>query len=346
MFTKSGADHIESLIREAQAAGQHSATVRGEWEIDRTVLLPSDFTLILDGCHLRQADGCACNIFANAASATPEGVPAEWDHDISLLGQNDAVLDGGTYNGLSEKNAGQDGRPPIWRNNLLLFAGVDRFTVSGIRFINQRWWALVFVYCANGLLQDLNFCASDLRYDDSGTLVHGLAGGTYAQIFVKNADGIDLRRGCHHITIRNITGFTEDDTVALTLLDWKIEAAFDRFGGERDLHDIRIENLRAQSPCSLLRLLNQSSGRMYNITAAGVEDTSAGSPHFDRGDYALRVGDAHARYGDGNGSITDVTVCGIRSRARYAVHVSGRTERINITDVVCFDGGQEQEENQ
>src|SRR5574344_1171658 len=35
---------------------------------------------------------------------------------------------------------------------------------------------------------------------------------------VKNGDGIDLRAGCHHFRIWNITGNTSDDTVACTAL--------------------------------------------------------------------------------------------------------------------------------
>ena len=43
-----------------------------------------------------------------------------------------------------------------------------------------------------------------------------------------NADGIDIRRGCRDIVIENITGFTEDDTVAGVYASyWKWLAAYD-----------------------------------------------------------------------------------------------------------------------
>lgn len=35
---------------------------------------------------------------------------------------------------------------------------------------------------------------------------------------VKNGDGIDLRSGCNHCVVENITGSTSDDTVACTAL--------------------------------------------------------------------------------------------------------------------------------
>ena len=35
------------------------------WVIDETILLPSDITVVIDGAHLRLADGVFCNMFRN-----------------------------------------------------------------------------------------------------------------------------------------------------------------------------------------------------------------------------------------------------------------------------------------
>ena len=40
-------------------------TGKGEWSITETILLPSDITIILDNCYIRQADGSFCNVFRN-----------------------------------------------------------------------------------------------------------------------------------------------------------------------------------------------------------------------------------------------------------------------------------------
>ena len=56
-------------------------------------------------------------------------------------------------------------------------------------------------------------------YDENGNLYHGLKRGHYNDILIKNADGVDIRQGCHHILIENLTGFVEDDCVACTALD-------------------------------------------------------------------------------------------------------------------------------
>ena len=111
--------------------GSRTAGIEGCWEIDREVRIPSGFTLRLSGCHLRMADGCYSNMFVNSGCGTPEGrTPEGADRNISILGDGHAVLDGGEYNGLSERNHLSGGLPPVWKNSLLLFANVDGFRVT------------------------------------------------------------------------------------------------------------------------------------------------------------------------------------------------------------------------
>lgn len=339
MFDKNGTEYVENEIASAIARGERTAVITGNREIDRVIRVPSDFTLILDACHLRLADNSFCNVLTNEKSYGEPGTRQTPDRNIRILGRNGAVIDGGNYNGLGEKNAGQDGRPPIYVNNLLLFAGVDGFEVSGICFRNHRWWALDFLYCANGVISDLDFLSNDLRYNEEGELVHGFADGRYHQILVKNADGIDLRKGCHDIEIRNITGFTEDDTVALSLLDGRTEERFDLFGGSRDLYHIKIRNIRSETRCSNVRLLNQGSGKLYGIDIDGVYDQSENSRYLARGEYGVRIGDAHCAYGKGGeNGICDVTVRNLRSRARFALHLGGRIEGLVTENIEVFDG--------
>ena len=64
-FKKGGASHISALIEEAVKNGTRTARVKGNWEIDEAVRLPSNLTVILEDCHLRLADGSHTNIFVN-----------------------------------------------------------------------------------------------------------------------------------------------------------------------------------------------------------------------------------------------------------------------------------------
>ena len=210
IFTKGGSTYISSKIEEAVANKSRTATVSGNWEISEAIRLPSNFTLILEDAHLRMADGVYSNMFVNGNHEKEIGkTTAGTDRNINIIGRGKAILDGGKYNGLSEKTQLQNGLPPIWKNNLVLFTNVDGFKISGISCRNQRWWALNFIYCCNGYLGNINFCANDTAIDTDGNVYHGLLGSKYAEVLVKNADGIDLRNLLHHLKQPGPSGNTK-----------------------------------------------------------------------------------------------------------------------------------------
>lgn len=340
-FRIGGADHITELIEAAVRDGSRTAVVRGNWEIDREIRLPSCFTLILDGCHLRMADGVFSNLFVNEHHDTELGrTPRGTDRNINLIGRGEAILDGGAYNGLSEKTQLRDGMPPIWKNNLILFTNVEGFRISGLSCRNQRWWAMNFVYCAHGYLGYLDFCASDLAVDETGALYHGLRRDRYREVLVKNADGIDLRQGCHDIVIEHITGFTEDDSVALTGLHGRLEQHFAVESLPRDICRVEIRDVATAAFCSNVRLLNQGDVCLHDILIDGVTDTSADSPHMDRGIYAVRIGDIRM-YGTRHATAEEtyrITVRNVFARGRYAVSLAGEIGELVMYGIVCEDG--------
>ena len=341
-FFRNGTQHITNAITTAIANGERTATVTGNWEIDAAIRIPSAFTLVLDGCHLKMADGSFANMFVNEHHDTQVGKTTDGtDRNITIIGKNGAVLDGGVYNGLSEKTAGKDGLPPIWKNNLILFTNVDTFEIAGIACHNQRWWALNFVYCCNGRLHDIDFKACDIGIDEHGNAYHGLQRDKYAEILVKNADGIDLRQGCHDITIENITGFTEDDSIALTGLDGRVERAFAVERLSKDICNITIKNIATAAFCTNVRLLNQGGIRLHDILIDGVYDTSEDCPYMDRGIYTVRIGDTHL-YGERHATKEEtfnITVKHIRSHgAVAAVGLAGNMQNVLVEDVECLDG--------
>ena len=340
LFSNGGSAYISALIHAAIENESRTATVHGNWEIDAAVRIPSNLTLILDDCHLRMADGCYSNMFVNEHHDTEKGRTAEGrDRNITLLGRGKAILDGGTYNGLSEKTQLQNGLPPIWKNNLLLFTNVEGFQISGIACRNQRWWALNFVYCAFGEIRNVDFCASDLGVDESGVLYHGLRREKYAEVLVKNADGIDLRQGCHDITISDVTGFTEDDSVADTGLNGRLEQAFAVAGMSSDICRIRIRNVATSAFCSNVRLLNQGGVKLYDVQIDGVYDTSAASPHMDRGIYAVRIGDTRlygARHATGE-ETHHITVRNVRGRGKYVISLAGSIEELVMYGIEALE---------
>ena len=340
-FSPNGTEYVTGLIEEAVKNESRTATVRGSWIIDTAVRIPSNFTLILDNCHLRMADGCFSNLFVNEHHDTEAGrTPAGTDRNISIIGRGEAVLDGGEYNGLSEKTQLQNGLPPIWKNNLVLFTNVDGFKISGISCRNQRWWALNFIYCSNGHIADIDFCSNDTTIDANGNVSHGFKRGRYSEILVKNSDGIDLRQGCHDIVIENISGFTEDDTVALTGLNGKLEKTFSVSGLPSDICNVTIRNVRSAAFCTIVRLLNQGGIKLHDIVIDGVYDTSAEDTHLDKGQYAVRVGDTHL-YGERHATKDEtynVKIKNVYGRGEYVLALAGDMREPVIYGIECGEG--------
>lgn len=335
-FRPGGSDYIANQIEQAKADGVREALVTGKWLIDREIRIPSDFTLILEDCHLCLADGTYTNIFVNENHGTDLGrTTAGTDTNIRILGRGEAILDGGNYNGLSERNHSRDGLPPIWKNNLLLFTNVDGFEISGIACHNQRWWALCFVYCGNGVIENIDLCASDIAIDEHGNEYRGLRRNHYNDILVKNADGIDIRQGCHDIRIENVTGFTEDDSVALTGLDWHLERASRVEGLAPDIARITVKNIRTAAFCTNVRLLNQGGIPLHDIFVDGVSDVGRDSEHMDRGIYAVRIGDTHL-YGDRHATEKEtynVTVKNVYGAGLYGIALAGAIANLTLDNI-------------
>lgn len=341
-FSKGGSEYISERIREAVENMTRTVVISGAWEIDEAVRIPSNFSLILEDCHLRMADGCYSNMFVNENHDTDLGRTIDGtDRNISIIGRGNAILDGGSYNGLSESTARQPGMPPIWKNNVILFTNVDGFKVTGIHIRNQRWWALNFIFCANGYIGNIDFCACDVAIDKNGNKYHGLKREAYDEIYVRNADGVDLRQGCHDIVIENITGFTEDDTVALTALEGRMEKYFAVEGLPTDLCRVEIKNIRSAAFCSNVRLLNQGETKLHDILIDGVYDLAPESPHMDKGGMAVRVGDIDFLYGTRHSTKEEtynITIKNVVGSGVYVVTLAGEIGNVVMYGIESRDG--------
>ena len=343
-FIHGGAAILNEKIAAAAAdpSSWRTVTVNGNYEIEDTILIPSGFTLILEDCCLRMAPGTFCNMFRNAGAGDPA---AGADREIRILGRGRAILDGGEYNGLSERNSGRDGMPHISVNNLILFANVEDFRLEGLRLRNQRWWAIDLLWCRRGTIRDLDFLADDRHVEPDGTLVRGLShqNGGYSRCHIFNADGIDLRCGCRDILIDHVTGFTQDDTIALTGLRGGLESRWRPGGPEGECDDIcniTIRNVNCEAFCANIRLLNQGGVKLYNILIDGMIDSSKNSPHLDRGIYGVRIGDNHL-YGERHSTFEEtfnITVRNVLSRADVALGLAGSIDGLFVENIRGFDG--------
>lgn len=344
-FNKNGTEYINALIKDAIENETRTATVKGAHEIDTAVRLPSNFTLILEDCHLKLKDGCYSNVFVNEHNETDIGrTVAGADRNINIIGRGEAILDGGEYNGLGEKTPIEKRPAPLYKNNLILFTNVEGFKISGISCINQRWWATNFIFCRNGYIGNIDFCSNDTCVDENGNIYHGFSRRKYSEqskeILVKNSDGIDLRQGCHDILIENISGFTEDDTIALTGLNGRLENHFKVEGLSTDICNVTIKNVASAAFCSNVRLLNQGGVRLHDITVDGVTDTSDTDTHLESGNYAVRVGDKHL-YGERHSTEDEtynITVKNVLAKSEAALVLAGTIKNLVVYGIECQNG--------
>jgi polygalacturonase len=161
---------------------------------------------------------------------------------------------------------------------------------------------------------------------------------------MENQDGIDLRNGCHDITISDITGETGDDVVALTA----IASSKYRPGGalgytqvmhndwsrrDPDIYNIIIRNVRAYSSlCYLVRLLPCECS-IRNVVIDGVIDTSPEGVHCG----CILLGEKDAIYGRNlPGSLRNITISNvIYNNNNAAIRVQGYLQDSTVTNVIA-----------
>ncbi len=343
-FIKNGEKIIAKLIEDVKSKGQTTVVLTGNYLVSDTIYIPSNTTLLLKDCHLRLADGVYCNMFKNEHCEDTENRTKEnADRNIKIIGEGRAVVDGGNYNGLSERTQNKNGLPGIIKNNTFFFSNMENFEMRNLKVINQRWWAFHFKFCRRGKICDIEFLADYTRYVD-GKRILGLDRAVCDEVYARNADGIDLRIGCHDIIIENITGFVQDDSVALTALATPAERRYAVEGESCDLYNVIIRNVMTSAFHSNVRLLNQywtAPARLYNILVDGVVDTSLDEKFYvGRSAASVRVGDVH-QYGERHSYADEtfnIVIKNVFSRAAAGVKLVGEMTNVKCENIFGFDG--------
>lgn len=316
------------------------------WLIDRAIRLYSGSTVLLEGAHLRMADSVIDHMFTNSIADTQDaGKIGCRQRDITIRGIGGAVLDGGSHNGLVEKNSLSFGRSAL-SNTMLLFQNADRINLENLEIVNARYWAVTFHYCAYGRVSGIRFMTCGM---------------------CPNNDGIDLRLGCHNFVIEHISGYTQDDTVALTALDDDVP----RIPGMDDsIHGVVIRDVASVTPCANVRLLTHYGHKLYNIIIEDIQtgmETEPGSSctlhypdaeklapavtpvywsNFENGsrraEACVRIGEN--RYFDASrpetaskpGDMYNITVRNVQASSRYGVTLSHAVSDSVIDNVQMF----------
>lgn len=303
---------IQEMIDGARAGGEECVTIprinpetkEELYSIGSTVLLPSDMTVILDGCCLRLCDGAVCNIFASVGAwEAPDGENVvRGIKNVRIIGQNGARFEGGRSNGRTEKCI-PEGEHMMW-NSFVYFRNVDGFEICGIKACEPRYWCFTFVCARNGKIHDIDF---------------------HCENTMPNQDGIDLRGGCHNIDIYNISGVTGDDTIALTNIGkrsswWSVQGV-----DSGEIANVTIRNVRAgcSGGHSIIRLLANDGNKVKNVTIKDVYDTSIVGEGISC--YAvIRIGDVRyfAVSPQGLGDIDQISIENVTSGSAAVVYVN------------------------
>ena len=224
--------------------------------IDEAILLPSDFTLVLDNCHLKLAPNAMCNIIRNENLYRDGYNTLEGEQkNIRIIGKGNALLDGEGHNDVFEWSSKKDGRPSVYVNNLILLHNVDGFEISGLTLREQRWWALNLIFCSNGTVSDITF-RTDSRFS--------------------NQDGINLRVGCHHITFERLFGNSGDDFIALSAIGNPVDYLVD--GKSTDIAFVDIKDVIASSMHeAIISLRANDTHNVHHVNIENVMESNYGN---------------------------------------------------------------------
>lgn len=202
------------------------------WLLDSAILVPGNMTILLDNCTIQLSDQCRDNMFRSENVGKGITDPEKMEN-ISIIGLGEVVLRGAdnprstgdgartlTRNPAAEKekgnwrvsygsDAGKAGRKQTgdWRNIMILMAHVDGFKLKNIYIENSHAWAVSFERVRYADI-------SDIRFNNPEEISVG-----GRKVMVSNKDGINLRHGCKHFRIDNVSGRTGDDFIALSSLD-------------------------------------------------------------------------------------------------------------------------------
>ena len=351
-YTGSDIERINAAIRDSRETGgivrifkrkPDKKSDRDFWLIDAAILLPEDTTLYITNCKIKLSDKARDNWIrsANCIVGNPE---VKVLSNIHIIGEGSAVFEGADHpratgdsgKTLGERTYGTDAgkknrsQKGDWRNIGILLARVNNFSIKNLTLIDSHAWAVSLESCDTGLIRDLHFKSSE-RVKIDGKMER-----------ILNRDGLDLRRGCRNITIENITGNTGDDLIALTALGKTVFKSgvlrgTEFYGGSTepgalDLFNISIRNVRGYCAGGhhIIRLLNNSGIKLYNIEISNLLDTS---PEGIQAKAAIKIGDQIYGGSSPLGDTFDIQISKVHSKAKNAVLLGGSLKNSMISDV-------------
>lgn len=293
-FTGSDLEKIMSAINVAKNKGgvvvipRWNATRKANiWKVDSAILLPANMTLLLDNCVIQLSDSSRDNLF-RSDNIKMGAVASKWNDNITIIGLGNPVLKGAdnprstgdghkvlvTENRFGHFSYGTDAGKPgrkqtgDWRNIMILMAYVNNFKIKNVTIENSHAFAISFERVINADISEITFKSSLEQ------IING------RKVMIVNRDGIDLRRGCKNFRINNLSGYTQDDFIALSNFAFNTgEAGYktgnlenttlvtspEWHGAGDDIEDVYINNISCQSLTRAVAIRSADSARIQRV---------------------------------------------------------------------------------
>jgi polygalacturonase len=234
----------------------------------------------------------------------------------------------GTDAGVAGENPEGD-----WRNIGMLLAFVEEFSIENLAVHDSHCWAISLERCANGKVRDIEFASNPSRVIDGAkrTILNqdglDLRMGCH-DIAIENISGYT---GDDLIALTAVPGERTPGGLESTM----VSGTIDRGHGLEDIHHVTLRNIKgfSRGGCHIVRLLNTRGVKMHDITVEDVTDTSPAGRSCRA---ALKIGDRRERWGGPPplGDTSRITARNINSRAQFAILIAGSLSDSSITDVV------------
>jgi hypothetical protein len=330
------------------------------WSVDSAILLPSKMTLVLDNCTIKLSDKCRDNMFRSDNVGIGITAP-KWNHNISIIGVGNVNLYGAdnpratgdgakrlsltpdedrkrlkTYHISYGTDAGKVGEKQTsdWRNIMILMAYVKGFSLRDVNIHYPHGWS---ISCERTWNADI----SGIRFNNPGTR---FINGQYRRTL--NPDGINLRHGCRNFRIADISGYIEEDCIAISSLgtreshgslDSSMVSPSKWQGPDDDTEQVFIFNIH--TGITGVAIYAAGKAGIRNVFINGV---AAGLPHGLEGQHLRTIFIGTSGYGalSEPGRIRDIYAMNFTGSGKNLIQIDAPIANCHFMNGILRNGGE------
>ena len=321
------------------------------YDIENALLLKSNTTITVDGAILKLTDTSRDNMFRtencglglSAPFTVLENIHIDFINGATCQGADNPRASGDagktlvidTTNDLThsygtDTGVGGETQTGDWRNIMFLFAYTKNYSIKGAYIVNSHMWAISNEKCSGGRFYNL-------KYNINSTRTIPSVGVRY----IKNGDGLDFRMGCSDMIVDDVTGHTDDDTIALTIISQNLDAGiygtYEVTGSTyissiHDINNVTVKNLNTSTVNNNIRLLNTQGTKIHDINLQNIYDRDYSS--ID-GSSLIQIGSATYGTPADLGEMYNLIINNVKNISRkYCVYINGSLSESEISNAI------------